>query len=237
MHFYLSPGPQWFSGPDFIVDLFSMIILFFIGYFAWKFYKINNNKKHLMMFTSLMILGVSFVFKIITYLLLYLTTFKIEIFSVLGQLVYYLEPSNFYFSISFILYALLTLLGFYLLYVIYEPGISVKTSLLMMYLLFVIALFTENAYLFMHITAMILSVLITISLWTNYRRNGFKSTKNLAIGFGIISFSRVFFILANLYSYMYVVGEIIQFGGYFLLLLTFISVLKNGKKTGKNKDN
>jgi hypothetical protein len=40
---------------------------------------------------------------------------------------------------------------------------------------------------------------------------------------------------------MYVFGEIIQFAGYFLLLLIFIAILKDGKKDGKkkgkNKDN
>lgn len=234
MHIYLSPGPQWFSGSDFIIDLFIMIILLLIGFFAWKFYKINKNKKHLLMFVSLLILGVSFIFKILTYLLLYLTKFKIEVLSVLGQLVYYMEPSNFYFSISFILYSVLTLIGFYFLYTIYEPGISSRTSLLMLYMLLVIALFSENAYMLMHLTAMILSVFITISLWKNYKRNNLVSTKSLAFGFGIISFSRIFFILANKYPSMYVFGELIQFIGYFVLLITFIAVLKDGKKKGKN---
>jgi hypothetical protein len=237
MHVFLTPGPQWFSGSDFIVDLFSMFILLLIGFFAWKFYSINKNRKHLMMFISLSILAASFVFKIITYLLLYLTTFKIQILSVLGQLVYYMEPNNFYFSVAFIIYSVLTLIGFYILYTVYEPDFSARTNLLMIYLLLVIALFSENAYLFMHLTAMILSVFITFSLWNNYKKNKLSSTKYLAFGFGTISLSRIFFILANTYSSMYVIGEIIQFLGYFLLLLTFVAVLKHGKKTGKNKDN
>ncbi len=241
MHFYLSPGPQWFSGSDFIVDLFSMFILLLIALFSWKFYSINKNKKHLMMFISLAILSISFVFKILTYLLLYMTTFKIQVLSVLGQLVYYLEPSNFYFSIAFVLYSVLTLVGFYLLYTVYEPSISSKASILILYLLFIVALFSENAFIFMHLTAMILSIFITISLWKNYRKNRLVSTKGLAIGFGIISVSRIFFILSNKYPSMYVFGEIIQFAGYFLLLLIFIAILKDGKKDGKkkgkNKDN
>lgn len=234
MHLQVTPGPLWFSGPDFIIDLFGVVILLLIGFFAWKFYSLNKeNKKHLLLFISLAILGASFIFKIITYLILYSTTFSVEVLNVLGQLVYYLEPSNFYFSISFVAYALLTLIGFYLLYTVYEPKVSASTSILMFYFLLVIALFTENAYLFMHLTAMMLSIMITLSLWKNYRRNGLDSTKALAFSFGIISFSRIFFILASFYSSMYVIGELIQLIGFALLLFTFITVLRNGKKKRK----
>jgi hypothetical protein len=237
MHSYLTAGPQWFSGSDFIIDIFIMLILLTIAFFAWKFYSINKNKRHLMMFVSLFILALSFILKIVTYILLYLTTFKIQVFSILGQLVYYLEPSNFLFSIAFILYSILTLAGFYLLYTIYEPCLTIRTSIFMMYMMIVIALFSENAYLFVHLTSMILTIFITFSLWRNYKKNQLRSTKHLAVGFGVISFSRIFFILASTYTSMYVLGEIIQFAGYFLLLLTFIAVLKDGKKTGKNKNN
>ncbi|MGV8169641.1 MAG: hypothetical protein ACP5N3_06320 [Candidatus Nanoarchaeia archaeon] len=234
MHLEVTPGPQWFSGPDFIIDLFSVVILLMIGFFAWKFYSMNKeNKKHLWLFLALGVLSLSFIFKIITYLILYKTTFSVEVFSVLGQLVYYLQPNNFYFSISFIVYALLTLLGFYLLYTVYEPKIPPSTSILMFYSLLVIALFTENAYFFLHLTAMILSVFITIALWKNYRKNHLDTTKALAFSFGIISFSRIFFILASFYSSMYVLGELIQLIGFMLLLITFITVLRHGKKKRK----
>jgi hypothetical protein len=238
MHLEITPGPQWFSGPDFIIDLVSVVVLLLIGVFAWKFYSLNkSNKKHLFMFTSLAILGASFVFKIITYFILYLTTFKLHVFTVLGQPMYYMEPNNFYFSISFIIYSLLTVLGFYILYTIYEPKTSLSTNILILYLLMIAVVFTENAYIILHLTAMILSVMITYKLWKGYKKNKLSSTKYLAISFGIISLSRIFFIVANSHSSMYVAGEFIQLTGYILLLLTFIMVLQNGKKTRANRYN
>lgn len=233
MHLQLNPGPEWFSGVDFIVDLFGMIILLMIGIFAWKFYSINKNKKHLMMFISFVVLGASFVFKILTYYMLYLTKFNLHIIEYFGQMVYYLEPSNVYFSVSFILYSVLTLAGFYLLYTIYEPKLPARTSLLIIFFLMVITLFTENAYLFLHLTAMILSGFVTLSLWKNYRQNRLGSTRCLALSFGILTISRIFFILANIFSPMYVIGEIVQSAGYVLLLITFIRIIKDGKKTRK----
>ncbi|MGV8161845.1 MAG: hypothetical protein ACP5N2_00755 [Candidatus Nanoarchaeia archaeon] len=234
MHLQVTPGPQWFSGPDFIIDLISVVILFMIGFFAWKFYSLNkSNKKHLLLFISLVVLGASFIFKILTYLILYSTTFEVEIFDMFGQLIYYLEPNNFYFSISFIIYAVLTLIGFYLLYSIYDSKISSSTSLLMFYFILVISLFSENAYLFTHLTAFLLSILITYALWRNYKKNKLNSTRNLTLSFGILAFSRIFFIMASFYSSMYVLGELIQLIGFIMLLLTFISVLKNGKKKRK----
>jgi len=237
MHPQVTPGPQWFFGPDFMIDLFSVILLLMISFFAWRFYTLNKSKKHLLMFTSMAILSLSFVFKIITYFLLYITTFKLEVLNILGQPIYYVTPNNFYFSISFIIYSMLTILGFYILYAIYEPRVSASTNLLTLYLLTVVVIFTENAYFFMHLTAMILSALITFELWKSYKNNKLKSTRALAVSFGIISFSRIFFIVANIYSSMYVVGEFIQFAGYLILMLTFITVLKNGKKTRENRHN
>lgn len=236
MHLQLNPGPEWFSGPDFIFDIFGMIILLMIGVFAWKFYNINKKNKHLMMFIAFSILGLSFVFKIITYFMLYLTTFKLQVLNVFGQVVYYMQPSNLYFSIAFITYSLLTLVGFYILYIIYEPKLPIKASILIMYFLLLITFFTENSYVFLHLTALILSALITISLWDNYRTNQLENTKGLAMSFAVLTFSRIFFILAALYSPMYVVGELIQFVGYVLLMFIFMRVLNDGKKKRTTQD-
>jgi hypothetical protein len=236
MHLQLNPGPEWFSGPDFIFDIFGMIILLVISIFSWKFYEINKKGKHLMMFVAFGVLGASFVFKIITYFMLYLTTFELQVLNVFGQLVYYMEPNNIYFTISFVIYSLLTLVGFYILYTIYEPKLPAKASLLIMYFLIIVTLFTENAYVFLHLTAMILTALITLSLWSNYKKNKLENTKGLAVSFGVLTFSRIFFILAALYSPMYVIGELVQFGGYVLLMFIFMRVLNDGKKKGTSQN-
>jgi hypothetical protein len=238
MHLALTPGPQWFSGADFVIDLVSVVILFLIAVFAWIFYSLNKSRKnHLLFFISLVILGLSFVFKIITYFMLYLTTFDVRIVNVLGQLVYYVEPNTLYFSVAFIIYSVLTLIGFFLLYTIYDSNMSKKTTLLILYFILAVVLFSENAFLFLHLTALLLSGMIALALWKNYRRNKLKSTMQLSLSFFIICLSRIFFILSSKFSYMYVFGEIIQLAGYIILLATFMAVLKNGKKTGKTRDN
>lgn len=237
MHLQVNPGPEWFSGPDFVFDLFGMIILLLIAVFLWKFYSMNKKNNHLMMFIAFCILGASFVFKITTYFMLYLTTFKLQTMNLFGQIVYYLEPNNVYFAVSFAIYSLLTLIGFFILYAIYEPKLPVKASILIMYFLIIITLFTENSYLFLHLTAMVLTALIALQLYSSYKRNKFDNTRSLAIAFGILTASRIFFILANLYPPMYVVGELMQFGGYVLLLLTFMKVLQDGKKKRTAQNN
>ncbi|MFA6072985.1 MAG: hypothetical protein WC758_02655 [Candidatus Woesearchaeota archaeon] len=237
MHLFVTPGPEWFSGPDFIVDLVSVLVLLLIGFFSWKYYIIDKTKKHLHLFVAMVILGISFLFKIFTYFLLYLTTFNVQIYQTLGRLIYYVEPSNFYFSIAFITYSLLTLIGFFILYSIYEQNISIKTTILTLYFMLALAIFSENAYIFMHLTALILTLMIAHSLWRNCKKNKLKSTMWLATSFLILSISRIFFILANLNPSMYVLGELIQLFGYIILLLIFISVLQHGKKKGKNTNN
>jgi hypothetical protein len=237
MHIDVPSGPLWFLGRDFLIDLVSIIVLLFIGFFSWKYYSMNrHNKKHLLMFSAFAVLGVSFLFKIATYFILYSTNFQVQTYSLFGRLVYYVQPANSWLAVSFVAYAAFMLTGFFLLYMVYE-GLSAKTIILMSYLLAVSVLFSVDAYIFMHITAFLLTLMITLSLWKNYRNNRLGATRALSISFGVISASIMLFILAHQYSSMYVVGELVQLAGYIILLGTFIMVLKHGKKTGKAADN
>jgi hypothetical protein len=237
MHFDIPAGPQWFLGRDFIIDLVSVVVLLLIGFFSWKYYSLNkSNKKHLLIFTSLVLLGLSFIFKIATYFILYSTHFQVQVYQLFGRMVYYVTPTSSLFAVSFIIYAALTLLGFFIFFTVYEK-LSLKSVILIMYLMVAVVLFSEDAYIFMHLTAFLLTLMIALSLWKSYRINGMKTTKCLALSFGIISLSLILFILAHNYSSMYVVGELVQLAGYVVLLVTFISVLKHGKKKGKTTNN
>jgi hypothetical protein len=237
MHFDIPAGPQWFLGRDFIIDLVSVAVLLMIGFFSWRYYSLNkSNKKHLLIFTSFVLLGLSFIFKIATYFILYSTNFKVQVYELFGRLVYYVTPTNSLFAASFIIYAVLTLLGFFIFFTVYEK-FSLKSVILIMYLLVTVVLFSDDAYIFLHLTAFLLTLMIALSLWNNYRINGMNTTKYLALSFGIISMSLILFILAHNYSSMYVIGELVQLAGYVVLLITFISVLKHGKKKGKTTDN
>jgi hypothetical protein len=237
MHIDIPAGPQWFLGRDFIIDLVSVIVLLLIGFFSWKYYSMNkSNKKHLLIFTSLVLLGLSFIFKIATYFIMYSTNFQVQVYQLFGSLVYYVTPTNSLFAVSFIVYAVLTLLGFFIFFTVYE-SFSLKSVILIMYLLITVVLFSDDAYIFMHLTAFLLTLMISLSLWKNYRLNKLRTTKGLAFSFGMISLSLLLFILAHNYSSMYVVGELVQLAGYVVLLVTFISVLKHGKKKGKTANN
>ncbi len=237
MHFDIPAGPQWFLGRDFIIDLVSVVVLLLIGFFSWKYYSLNkSNKKHLLIFTSFILLGLSFIFKIATYFILYSSHFQVQVYQLFGKLVYYVTPTNTLFAVSFIIYAVLMLIGFFIFFTVYEK-FSIKSVILIMFLLVTIVLFTDDAYIFMHLTAFLLTLMIALSLLRNYRLNGMRTTKYLAMSFGIISLSLILFILAHNYSSMYVVGELVQLAGYVILLVTFISVLKHGKKKGKITNN
>jgi TRAP-type C4-dicarboxylate transport system permease small subunit len=65
-------GPAWFNGTDILIDLLSVIVLFLIGLFSFRFYKINPTKKNYKQLgISFFIISLSFAFKILTNFTIY----------------------------------------------------------------------------------------------------------------------------------------------------------------------
>ncbi len=223
-------SPRWFYGKDIIIDLIGILILALIAYFSLQYYKLDKkNKNYLYLTFSFSLIALSFLFKIVTNFTIYYHVFETEQIGPFTLTYQSLASSNTLFFVGFFLYRLLTLYGLYTLYILYQK--QSKTHLIIgLYLIAVVTYFSESAYYIFHLTALIILFLITSQFFKNYRMNKYYATRLLAFSFGIIMFSHIFsmFIVVNKISY--VISECIQLLGYVLLLLTFITVLKNAKK-------
>jgi Na+/proline symporter len=91
--------------------------------------------------------------------------------------------------------------------------------------------FSEDSYYIFHITTLLFLIFITARYYKNYRENKNPSAKLLATSFSIITISQLVFCFIRLNPLLYVTAELVQLIGYIILLITFIKVLKDGKKT------
>ena len=223
-------SPDWFMGKDLLIDLCSMIVLFLIGFFSLRYYKLKPAKKtYLQLGISFFLISLSFLFKILTNFTLYFSVLQTQNIGGLLFTYHFIQPSDILFTIGSLIYRILTLIGLYLLYTIYDPQ-SRSSKWLAIFLIIAAMYFSQESYYIYHIITLIVLVLITLRYYKNYRENQNYSTKLLAISFTIIILSHLVFCFVMLNPLLYVTAELIQLIGYSVLLITFIRVLRDGKK-------
>jgi len=223
-------SPAWFYGKDLVIDAVGIIILFLIGFFSLKYYKINPAKKtYLWLALSFFMISLSFLFKILTNFRIY---YDVDITRNIAGMVYsydLVRYTDILFYIGTLANRILMLLGLYALYSIYSEH-SKSEAWFSAYLLVIVAVFTHSNYYIFHITSFILVMLISLKYIQNYRKNKSQPARLLAASFGIITISHLLFCFILMSQLLYVAAEIIQLIGFLLLLITFIRVLKDGKK-------
>jgi hypothetical protein len=221
--------PQWFYGKDLIIDFISLLVLLFIAYFSFSYFRLNKQIKYCNLSLSFLLLALSFIFKIMMNFTIYYNVLETKKIGFITFSYNVLKSSDTLFFVGFLVYRLLTLIGLYMLYSLYKK--QPKTNIfLIAYLLIISTYFTQSAYYVFHMTSLILLVMITYEMFRNYKKKKHNTTKWLTISFGIITLSQILFIYVKLNHNLYVIGEVIQLVGYVLLMITFLKVLYYGKK-------
>lgn len=222
-------SPKWFYGRDIIIDVISIIVLFLLSFFSTKSYKISGNKNYKTLGMSFLLIGLSFAFKILMNFTIY---FESVVTRKIGYATFTYEKiisSDNLFFVGFLAYRILTLLGLYMLFSIYNKQ-SKATSALVVFLLASLMYFSNSSYYVFHIASLAILMLITLHYFNNYSKTRYVNTKLLVFSFLMISISQALCIFINMNKFFYVEGEVLQLGGYLLLLATFIKVLRDGKK-------
>ena len=222
--------PTWFYGVDLWIDLISAIILALIASFAFKYYKLGMKKNYLYLSASFMLISAAFLFKTLTNFTIYYILPHQANFGYVTLTYHTLHSSNILFFIGFLLYRMLTLLGFYTLYSIYEKNQSVSNVLIIVYFIVISTYFSDFAYYVFSFTASMMLSFITWRFFINYRESGHKTTKLLAFSFLFLGASHATSIFLSAGYFVYVLSEIIQMTAFTILLFTFIKVLRNAKK-------
>jgi len=226
-------SPRWFYGKDIVIDIVSILVLLLISYFSVRYYKINNqNKKYLFFASSFGFMALSFIFKILTNFTLYSKVIQTKQIGFVTFTYNAIQSSSILFTAGFLIYRILMLTGLLILYSMYS-NTKKANIMLLLYLVFISTYFSRSAYYVFHLTALMFLVMITIQYWNNYKRFKHNTNKWLFYSFSFISLSQIVFVFMRFHALFYVTAELIQLLGYLSLLVTFIKVLKDGKKKRK----
>ena len=229
-------SPQWFFGKDILIDIVSIFVLLLIAFFSIKYYNIKKNRNYIYLTLSFVILAASFLAKILINFNVYYKVIETQDLGVISAVYQGMKATHSIFITSFVIYWLSTLFGYYILYSIYQNQ-SLSNFLFGAYLISVSTYISYPDYRTFHLTLLVILSLITALHLKRYLNNKYLATKLLALSFGIITLSQIFFILIDWNINLYVTGELIQLVGYISLLFTFIMVLKYGRQANKDRHN
>jgi hypothetical protein len=226
---YLSQSGDWFNIPSIVIDLFSFLVLFLISMTSLKYYKLNKNKKYLYLGGAFLLICSSFLFKLFTNLTVYYkglveTSARTAVIVTLEAIRSY----NIFSDLTFTLFTFLNLMGLYMLYSIYQQKQSRSSIVLISYFILISTYISNSNYYIFHLTSLIFLTAITSLYFSKHKSNGYINTKVLAYSFGVIAISQLLFMFTSISPLFYMMGEIIQLGGYALLFLIFRRVTKNG---------
>lgn len=220
MSFYIY-SPNWFSGIDSIIEIISIIISFLIAYYSYKIYKYFDLKRYKYFAITFILIGISFIFKIISNLI-FIVPKKREITFSLYQIIYTTYSQLDYIEdVSFFIHKFSLLISLLILYLIIINEKKIE-NILMFILYTLIISFLITSYLLFNFTI----VIITMFLFFINHLKDKKKKKNSSLSLFFLGFSISYFFifLALQNTIFYFIGEII-------LVFTFINLLFNLIKT------
>jgi hypothetical protein len=224
-------SPPWFYGKDIAIDVLSGLVVLLIGIFSFRNFLLDKkNYRHLLFSAAFVLLGGSFFVKTLTNIL---SHHQVGLSNYLSGLIipniipnYSLLP-----ALGFLIYASMTLFGFYILYALTSKEILTTDYVIIAYLIVISTYFARFNYHLLYVTGLLFLVAMTRRYFIIYRAKGYRNTFFLSLSFGIITLSQLVFIFTYSSQTLYAIAELIQLIGYLFLLYTFVMVLRNAKKT------
>ncbi len=219
-------SPKWFNGVDCLFEAIGLIVTVLIAFYSLRLYKFSKDERYKHFSWSFLAIALAFFFKILTNFTFYnqfLERHTHGLYTVTFNVTHSVTP--FYVG-GMVLYYILTLAGLAGIYHVIDKRSDLKQTLLTIYLITVIALFSVRSYFVIHLTAAIFLAAIVYNLYKNYAQQKNKKPLLTLVSFSVILASQTAFIFVVLNNYMYVVAEAVQLGGFALLLYNYYLLTK-----------
>jgi len=227
--------PGWFNGWDIVFDAVGLLITLLIAAYSWRMYRVNGDNKFAYFSFAFLLVGLSFLAKIVTSGILYYTPVRDVAADVLrpvaGQR---LELSQLFYRAGFFLQMVTMLGGWLLIFFISQKSRArlrkfheVTQIALFLYLVLLISVVSNFKYFVFYLTSGVLLGLIVLNYYKNYlNTNRNANAYKVMLSFLFILIGNFFFIFVFLAQSFYVIGELFLLLGFLLLLSTYRKVVR-----------
>ncbi|MGV8086123.1 MAG: hypothetical protein ACP5N1_00695 [Candidatus Woesearchaeota archaeon] len=220
--------PTWFFGYDIILEvLFAIITLLVCGY-AWKIYKITNENQLRLFSWAFLFIGLSYIAQSI---LNFLILMKLDdyVCGVINlQSVYHLNLFGIY------LHAILFLIGLLIMAYISLKIDNAKAFMLLLIIIFASLYFSPYKTFTLYLLSSILLIFTSYHYLIAYMNNRKTTTLMVLMAMILLFIGNISFILATNKASYYVIGHMLEFLAYILVLVNLLIVLRIGKQKRKN---
>jgi len=219
-------SPQWFLGPDIIIDFFSFLVLLSLAVISLKYYTISKNKKLIYLGFAFFLVGIGELSRLIMNLGLY---YDFTVVHQVGKIVItstIVRSIDYVYYIGFFLHRFFIMLGFYFLYYITKKNKSRTEHFLILYFIVISAIFTDNAYYLFNITVTLLLAMIFANYFKVYKKTKSENTKILTLGFFMLLISYMLMIFSKIDSNIYILANILQLISYGIFLYIIVRIYK-----------
>ncbi len=224
-----------FYGIDSALDLLIALVAFLIAYQSNKVYKLIREKNYQFFSWAFLSIGIAFIAKIFANLTI---THKVVfqqanfIISITREL-QEMQLINFF---GFILYKIFLLIGFLILFLIVTKTNKKEDVILYSYFAVITVLFSIYFNFVFHLALIIILTALTIHFYNNYKKSNSSRGFKVYLAFLFILISHAVDLFYGLHIFVYLVGEILVFIGFIILLVNHTRV-KNDKEKNKVRGN
>ena len=226
---FVLPSDLRFYGIDSVMDFLIFLVAILITYQSYNIYNLLKEKNYKFFSWAFLSISIAFLFKIITNFTFFhqinlLQTYFIN--HALLERIKLLDWINFF---SVILYRIFLLVGFLILFLIFNKTERKEKVILFVYLSIITVLFSIYFSFVFHLTLFLLISFLTIYFYRNHKR--IKSKNSLIVFYSFLALLTAVFIgfFSSLHPFFYLTYEVILLIGFFILLLNHIN-LKDVKR-------
>lgn len=220
--------PSWFKFVGIMIDLFAILVSVLIVYHSYKYYKFNKHRSLLFFAGAFFLMAISLVCKLALHSGIFYSLFlKTEHYDNLHFFTTEIFPITTLTFYTTTIFVWLTLVAIFLLYLnVRGQGLMNTTAWYVILLLGIIAYTNPHAYIFFGLNAM-LFLYITYKYTRRFLESQHSNLLTTLLAFVWLTVSQMVFMFANPVSY--VVAEIMQLIGFFMLFTVLIKLGREKK--------
>lgn len=222
---YVFVSPNWFFVYSIILESIFALITLIVSYYAFKVYKLTDNK-------SARLFSTAFVFICLSYVLQAMLN-SVILWKMADRVVSLINLRDAALLNLFGLYAhaLFFIIGLIILAYIQFKIDDIKVALLMVALVVTSILFTWNKLMLFYMLSTIILIFIASNYFLNYIRHKTPNTLLVLIAMIFLLFGALHYFFAVDHEVYYVIGHGLEFLAYSMILINLLLMLnKHGKK-------
>jgi hypothetical protein len=217
--------PKWFYGYDVVLEVLFAVITLLVSFYAWRMYKVSGERNLRLFSMAFLFIAISYIFQSILNFLI-MEQFDDDLAGMINlNSVYLLNLFGIY------IHAVLFLVGLLLLTYVALRIYSLRTFVLISLLVFTSLYFSPYKTFMLFFTSSLLLGFIVYYYLMNYWASRKATALLVLIAMILLFVGYIHFIFATDNPNYYVVGHLLEFVAYILVLINLLIISKAGKET------